>query len=198
MNETRKKWDSIYSGRGDSVGEPARVLTENSHLLPAHGDALEIACGLAANAAFLARRGLATLAWDISAVAIERVNRYAAEQGIPLRGEVRDVDAAPPPEASFDVIVVSHFLDRALVPALRAALRPGGLLYYQTFTRTRVHDTGPSNPEFRLTDNEFLQLFAGMRILVFREEGLVGDTRAGLRDEALLVAMQPSHDGPSQ
>jgi tellurite methyltransferase len=198
MDETRKKWDTIYAGRGNAVGDPARVLSENSHLLPARGDALEIACGLAANAAFLARRGLSTLAWDISAVAIERVNRYAAEQGIPLRGEVRDIDAAPPPAASFDVIVVSHFLDRALVPALRAALRPGGLLYYQTFTRTRVHETGPSNPEFRLTDNEFLRLFAGMRVLVFREEGLVGDTRAGLRDEALLVAMQPPLEGPHQ
>ncbi|MGW8370081.1 MAG: class I SAM-dependent methyltransferase [Gammaproteobacteria bacterium] len=198
MDETRKKWDTIYAGRGDVVGEPTRVLSENSHLLPARGDALEIACGLAANAAFLARRGLSTLAWDISVVAIERVNRYAAEQGIPLRGEVRDIDAAPPPVASFDVIVVSHFLDRALVPALRAALRPGGLLYYQTFTRTRVHETGPSNQEFRLTENEFLRLFAGMRVLVFREEGLVGDTRAGLRDEALLVAMQPSLEGFSQ
>jgi len=198
MDETRKKWDTIYAGRGDVVGEPARVLSENCHLLPARGDALEIACGLAANAAFLARRGLSTLAWDISAVAIEHVNRYAADQRIPLRGEVRDVDTAPPPPASFDVIVVSHFLDRALVPALRAALRPGGLLYYQTFTRARVHETGPSNPEFRLTENEFLRLFAGMRVLVFREEGLVGDTRAGLRDEALLVAMQPLLEEASQ
>jgi len=61
-----------------------------------------------------------------------------------------------------------------------------------------VHETGPGNPEFRLTENEFLRLFAGMRVLVFREEGLVGDTRAGLRDEALLVAMQPSLEGPTQ
>ncbi len=36
---------------------------------------------------------------------------------------------------SFDVIVVSHLLDRTLAPALVAALRPGGLLYYQTSVR---------------------------------------------------------------
>jgi SAM-dependent methyltransferase len=192
MDETREKWNTIYAGSTGEVGDPVRVLKENCHLLPAGGTALEIACGLAANAAFLARHGLDTVAWDISSVAIERVNHYADDQGIPLRGEARDVAAEPPPRASFDVIVISHFLDRALVPAIRQALRPGGLLFYQTFTRTRVHDTGPSNPEFRLADNELLRLFAGMQVLVYREEGLVGETSIGLRDEAYLVAQQPS------
>ena len=94
-----------------------------------------------------------------------------------------------PPEAdSFDVVVVSHFLERGLIQLLRQALRPQGLLFYQTFTQARVSERGPSNPEFRLRDNELLQLCNGMRILVYREEGLVGDLEQGFRDLALVVA----------
>lgn len=190
MSESRKKWDAIYSQKTGFPGAPSRVLAENVHLLPPAGDALEIACGLAGNAVLLAERGFATRAWDISQVAIEQVNRYARERGLPLSGEARDVMARPPEPASCDVIVVAHFLERALAPHIVRTLRRGGLLFYQTFTRTRVTDAGPGNPEFRLDDNELLTLFSPLRLLVYREEGRVGDLDRGLRDEALIVAQK--------
>ena len=65
-----------------------------------------------------------------------------------IASQARDIIARPPPPSSFDVIVVSHFLDRRLAPAIAWALRPGGLLFYQTFAREAVTDQGPSNPEF--------------------------------------------------
>jgi 2-polyprenyl-3-methyl-5-hydroxy-6-metoxy-1,4-benzoquinol methylase len=190
-DETRKKWDAIYGTSDRAVGEPARVLAENHHLLPRHGKALEVACGRGANALFLAAQGLETWAWDISTVAIESLAAEAQRQGYPLHTQTRDVMQAPPEGGSFDVIVVSHFLERGLIALLRQALRPQGLLYYQTFTRARVSERGPSNAEFRLQDNELLRLCEGMRILVYREEGLVGDTTQGFRDLACVVAQNP-------
>src|SRR5882724_1266274 len=47
-----------------------QVLVENVHLLPTHGRALDVACGLGAGSIFLARHGLKVVAWDISPVAI--------------------------------------------------------------------------------------------------------------------------------
>jgi tellurite methyltransferase len=190
MSEKRKKWDAIYSQKTGFPGAPSRVLAENAHLLPRTGDALEIACGLAGNAVLLAERGLATRAWDISAVAIEQVTEYARARGLPLTGEARDVMERPPSPASYDVVVIAHFLERALVPHLIRTLRRGGLLFYQTFTRTRVTDAGPGNPEFRLADNELLNLFSPLKLLVYREEGCVGELDQGLRDEALIVAQK--------
>jgi hypothetical protein len=70
------------------------------------------------------------------------------------------------------------------------ALSLGGLLYYQTFIDERVADTGPRNPAYRLRRNELLSLFSGLRLLVYREEGLVGDLERGFRNEAMLVAMR--------
>jgi SAM-dependent methyltransferase len=166
------------------------VLVENSYLLPAGGVALDLACGLGANACLLARCGLDTVGWDYSRVAIDALTELAITTGLSLQGEVRDAIADPPQPGSFDVIVVSHFLERSLAPSLEAALRRGGLLFYQTFTRIRVDDGGPSNPAFRLDGNELLGLFSGLRVLVYREEGRVGDIRQGFRNEAMLVAQK--------
>jgi hypothetical protein len=100
---------------------------------------------------------------------------------------VRDVEANPPGRESFDVIVVSYFLARDLIPALVQALRPGGLVFYQTFTRQRVSDRGPQQAQFRLAEQELLRLFAGLQVLFYREEGCVGDLEQGLRDEAMFI-----------
>ena len=181
------KWDARY--RGSATAVATEVLVENRHLLPAVGEALDLACGLGGNALLLARHGLRTTAWDLSPVAIERL--AAEAEGLPLRAEVRDVLAAPPAAGSFDVIVVSRFLERDLCPLLMAALRPGGLLFYQTFTRDKAVPGGPSSPDFLLAENELLRLFEGLRLRVYREEGCMGDVTCGLRNEALLVAQRP-------
>ena len=184
------KWDRIYSQGGHDFAGAARVLIEFQHLLPPSGDALDAACGVGGNALLLARLGLRVHAWDISRTAIDQLAGRAAASGAILLTEQRDVATAPPAPGSFDVIVVSHFLDRGLVPHLRNALRPRGLLYYQTFLRESCSDRGPHNPDYRLGANELLRLFAGMHIIYYREEGRVGRNGEGFRDEAMLIAQR--------
>jgi tellurite methyltransferase len=91
---------------------------------------------------------------------------------------------------SYDVIVVSYFLERKLAPALIRALQPGGLLFYQTHIRDKVDDSGPANEAFLLARNELLSLFSDLTVLVYREEGRVGDIRRGFRNRAMLVGMK--------
>jgi SAM-dependent methyltransferase len=185
------KWDRRHT-EAEGVGEPAAVLVENAHLLPATGRALDLACGRGANALLLAGSGLEVQAWDLSPVAIGRLAREAGARGLNLAAEVRDVLRHPPPAGRFDVILVAYFLDRGLAPALSAALRPGGLLFYETFTREAVSDCGPTNPDFRLADNELLRLFPGLHPRVYREEGRLGDVSRGHRDAAMMVAEKPA------
>lgn len=194
MADLREHWDARYREADAAAAAPAEVLAQYCHLLPRTGDALEIACGLGANARLLASRGLRTEAWDISAEAIDKLAAIARLEVLPLKTRVRDVLAEPPQADAFDVIVVTRFLERDLFPALIDALRPGGTLFYQTFTREAVSDRGPGNPGFRLMPNELVRAFAPLRLLAYREEGRVGDTTAGWRDEAMLVAMKPPSD----
>jgi SAM-dependent methyltransferase len=170
------------------------VLWESRHLLPTQGRALDLACGLGANAMLLARQGLEVVAWDLSPVAIARVRDVARAMDLPIVAEVRDVCVYPPPPRSFDCILVAHFLERALAPALAEALRPGGLLYYQTFGLDRCGDRGPSNPNYRLGTNELLHLFPGLTLRFYREEGLAGDLGKGTRGLVQFIG-QRSPDG---
>lgn len=186
----RDKWNLHYQQAADEAASPAAVLRENLHLLPAKGLALDLACGLGANALLLAEHGFEAYAWDISDVAIAQLSAAAQRRILSVHAQVRDVVALPPLRDSFDVIVVSFFLERALAPRLSAALRPQGVLFYQTYTRARVDDSGPRNEAYRLADNELLELFPSLHVLAYREEGRTGDLSRGFRNQALLVAQK--------
>lgn len=190
MSDIQNKWDERYREAVVNYPEPALVLEQNQHLLPKHGHALDLACGLGANALLLARLGLQTQAWDISHEALNKLEQEAQRHRLSVTALQRDVSLQPPAENSFDVIVVSHFLDRQICSALASALKPGGLIFYQTYCRDKVDDSGPQNPDFLLTENELLTLFAGLNLRVYREESLLGDRSQGWRNRAMLVAQK--------
>lgn len=183
-----QKWDKIYQTKDHANKQAAQVLIENQYLLPESGKALDLACGLGANALLLAEHNLETHAWDISKEAITKLDQKAKGLNINLTTNVRDVINNPPAQDTFDVIVVNHFLERQIIPDLMNALKKNGLIFYQTFTKYKVSDTGPKNPDYLLDKNELLILFNRLNILVYREEGSVGNRNKGLRNEAMLVA----------
>lgn len=164
------KWNQRYRGGGDERPVPATVLREHRHLLAESGEALDVACGLGGNAIELARLGYSVAAWDIADAAIERLSVQADNRDLAIKPLQRDVVAQPPAAGSFDLIVVSRFLDRGLCPALAAALKPGGLLMYQTFVRDKPPGAGPSNPDFLLAPNELLSLFSSLQVLSYQEQ----------------------------
>jgi 2-polyprenyl-3-methyl-5-hydroxy-6-metoxy-1,4-benzoquinol methylase len=189
----RAKWNERYRA---ATGErqAAQVLKENLHLLPDHGRALDLACGLGTNAILLAQQGLQVDAWDFADVPVAALQDVALKRQLSIQAEVRDVEAHPPKRETFDVIVVSYFLDRNIISALIHALKPGGLIYYQTFTQQHVSDRGPQGAAFRLADQELLHLFSSLQVLFYREEGRIGDVHKGLRDEAMFIGRKPGSE----
>ena len=188
-----RKWNQRYAASTDA-GTPAAVLLNCAHLLPvlpARGNALDLACGLGANARFLAERGLHSEGWDISQIALDQLALWRGCNGERVHTRLQDVEAEPPAPASFDVIVVSDFLHRPLCSALSAALRPGGLLFYQTWCADKRSAAGPSNPDFLLQTSELHRLFAGLEIRFYQHLAQAGDLTRGDRDRACLVAQQP-------
>ncbi|MDX1654143.1 MAG: class I SAM-dependent methyltransferase [Candidatus Competibacteraceae bacterium] len=188
--DPKEHWNRRYA-QGEERQEPARVLVENLHLLPREGNALDIACGLGASSMVLARRGLKTWAWDISTVAIRRLEDAAWEDNLEIQAEVRDVTLTPPDGERFEVILVHRFLERELAAPIINALKPGGLLLYQTFVRDKANpQAGPKTEDFLLEEGELLKLFAPLRIRVYREEGRLGDLEEGFRNEAMLIGQK--------
>jgi len=165
-------WEPLEAGGGavKSASTPAAWLTMHQHLLPP-GDALDVACGRGRHALWLAEHGWRVTAIDRDAGALRELEAEARRRGLPITTESVDlerVDAALPDRA-FDVIVVVHYLHRPLFPRLLAALRPGGVLVYETFTAAQAARGKPTNPDFLLRPGELHQLVGSLEVLESRE-----------------------------
>ena len=193
----RDKWNRIYQNKlklsssepqSQQKAKPCTLLSEYRYLLPTSGLALDLACGSAGNAFLLTDQGLTTHAWDISDVIIEQIR---AQNIALLNPNVLDVENSTLPKNTFAVIVVANYLHRPSCQAISHALVPGGLLFYQTFHRQKLTNTGPSDPNFLLKNNELLSLFSELDPLIHIQLGHQGDLTKGNRDQACLIAQKP-------
>ncbi len=139
-------------------------------LIATQGRVLDVASGYGRNARHLASLGHHVLAVDREAAALATLDGIA---GIETRVADLESDAWPFAGLAFDAIVVTHYLHRPLFAALLAALRPDGVLLYETFADGNAVFGRPARPEFLLQPDELLQRFgASLRVVAF-EQGQV-------------------------
>lgn len=131
------RWDERYANEGDEWRNrmPRQLLLDYAYLLPSSGFGLDAASGTAVNGLFLAARGLHVLALDISIVALRIAKQAAQERGLWLDTAVFDLTNPWLPANKFDVILNFRFLERGTFPVYQRALKPGGLLFFETFVK---------------------------------------------------------------
>jgi tellurite methyltransferase len=191
-SDSRNKWNQRHAER--ELATPAcEVLQQHAAMLPKQGCALDLACGLGRNAIFLAQQGLECDAIDVSDVALARLKHYADEENLKINTLRADIEQDGLTSKQYDLIVVSYFLHRPLFAAIQRALKPGGLLFYQTFVQaqTEAPQAKPINTRFCLKHNELCLAFQDLEIHYYHETTFdpVNDT-APL---AMLVARAGSH-----
>jgi SAM-dependent methyltransferase len=135
-----------------------------SHLAPAGGTVLDVACGAGRHMKWFAGRGHAVTGVDVSAEALATAGQY---------GEViqADIENGPWPFAQrrFDAVVVTHYLWRPLLPAIAAAVAPGGVLIYETFAAGNETVGKPSRADFLLQPGELLAAAQGLRVVAYED-----------------------------
>jgi SAM-dependent methyltransferase len=84
-----------------------------------------------------------------------------------------DIETGPWPldGKQYDAVVVTNYLWRPLLPQIAAALKPGGVLIYETFMRGNERFGKPSNPDFLLAPHELLDWCrqAGLAVRAFEQ-----------------------------
>lgn len=186
----RERWNRRYSERYAERTydfSPSRWLAEIEHRLAAtraDARALDLACGPGRNAVWLAERGWTVDAWDLSDVALsilvyEREERAARGFSLPIDVREIDLDIAEIPATTYDLILNILFLDRRLWPGMAAALRPGGLLAFETFVNLPGGRTSEVSPEHLLRPGELRAAFEalGLQTIVYDEDGPRGTAR---------------------
>lgn len=171
----RLKWERIY-GTPDAVHglEPTAFLVDAVRFVPP-GRALVVAMGEGRNAAFLARAGFRVEGIDVSLAAVRKATERVRREGGNLVGVVADLDDFPLREARYDLVCVSNFLDRSLFEPIARAIRPGGALVWETFTRIHAAFGSPRSPAYLLDPGELRTRFADFELCRYRERILEHD-----------------------
>jgi SAM-dependent methyltransferase len=154
------------------AGSPASWLADHADSIPRGGVVLDLACGRGRHALWLARAGFHVRAIDRDREALNFLRLAAAAAGLPVATECVDLETNPPPDlgdACCDAIVVVSYLHRALFPALKRALKPGGRLIYETFTIAQAARGKPTNPAYLLEPGELARLVEPLHVLEWRE-----------------------------
>jgi len=180
----RIKWNKRYLEKDPGQRVP-RIVRDYIDRAPV-GRALDIACGSGAVSLFLAERGYTVDAVDISDVALAAfVGRHTSIQAI-----CADLDTFHLAVGRYRLITNIRYLNRRLFPQIIAALQPGGMLVFETFSKAPEKEMdGGFKREYLLGEKELLDAFAALDILYYKESDSACDqTPARI---ASLVGVKP-------
>lgn len=163
------------SAAGPPSLAPSPFLTANVHMIP-QGKVLDVATGQGRHALYLATRGYEVVGLDRDADALRSLAHMAHERRLSnLFTQTVDLERHPenPPGLGgqeYDGIVVFFYLFRPLFPAILQALKPGGVLIYETFLiDNHLQHHHPRRKEFCLERNELLHATNRLRVLSYQE-----------------------------
>ena len=182
--QDRQRWNARFAEREPDFTPARSLVALGPRLRPTRpgARALDLACGLGRNALYLAELGYRVDAWDISDRALallgaELDRRAAAGRPLPVSPRRVDLDHAALPRSAYDLVLDYYFLDRALFESLAAALRPGGLLVFETAVDLGWGAEHVKHPAHRLQSGELGRAFAGLEVLEYVEDERAGVAR---------------------
>ena len=150
--EDKHKWNKKY--QNNPIPDTLVELITKYAKLATGKQALDIACGMGRHSKYLAELGFEVDALDVSSLAIESL------QNIPhIHAKEVDFDTYKLPKKKYNLIICTFFLKRELFPQITEALKPGGILIYETFVYHPDNEQVPSKRSYLLEEGELENAF---------------------------------------
>lgn len=147
---------------------PSAWVERFASFVPAGGRILDVAAGRGRHTRFFRALGHPVTAVDRDVSGLADLHDDA--ETTVIRADLES--GAPPPFAAerFAGVVVANYLHRPLLPALVAAVAPGGALIYETFAQGQERFGRPRNPAFLLAPGELLDAVDGrLRVRAYED-----------------------------
>ena len=159
----------------DLVQAPSPWVERFASLVAAGAPVLDVACGGGRHTRLFLARGHPVTAVD------RDVSRLEPRPGTPgltvVEADLETGGTWPLGDARFGGVVVTNYLHRPLLPALTAAVAPGGVLIYETFAAGNERFGKPRNPDHLLRPGELLKAVRGKLKVVAYDDLEVSDPR---------------------
>jgi len=172
---------------------PAPLLVSYSHLfgrVRLNGPILDLACGAGHNGIYLAKKGFPVVLCDKSDTSLQKAGALAHREGVKVAFWQVDLEqgkANPLEGDCYRAILVFRYLHRPLIPCIRKAVKGGGLLFYETFTREQARFGRPKNPDYLLKSSELKGFFEDWKIHHYFE-GILDEPRRAI---AQIICQKP-------
>jgi len=170
--QDKTKWDEKY------LDKPRLLLPRDAspnlqkYFSQLSGEyALDLACGNGRNTMYLAENGFRVKAIDIAQIAMDSLESQVKTKG--LEGKVdlvcHDLDSYQLHEETFDLIIMSNFLDRDLIQKAKHSLKKGALFFVETYMLDAANEKENSKKSNLLKAEELKEIFKEFEILVYDE-----------------------------
>ncbi len=151
------KWNKKYTDKPSlSKNRPASSKLQIILDQLKCGKALDVASGIGRNSIHLANHGFEVDAIDISEVALDHLRSQNIAN---ITTHLVDLDSYTPTSNNYDIIVMTNFLDRDLIPKLNNALKTNGYILIETYMDHPINEKEGSNPNFLLAKKELKSFF---------------------------------------
>jgi len=140
------------------IADPSPWVVQFVPLLHRRSSVLDLACGSGRHTRLFLEEGHTVTAVD------RDVSQLADLTGSDRLLLVQaDLEAGPWPlgDRTFDAVVVTNYLWRALFPDIVNSVGTEGLLIYETFAEGNERFGKPTNPDYLLREDELLKLVEG-------------------------------------
>ena len=166
---------------------PSDWIRRWSHLVPAGGSVLDVACGQGRHMRWFFELNHAVTGIDKAQEAIDSV----AHLGEAICADI-EAGPWPLPGRRFDCVVVTNYLWRPLLPTILDSVAPGGVLLYETFAQGNESVGRPARADFLLRPGELLQAFGALRVVAYEDGFLDAPARFVQRIAAVREPLVPS------
>ena len=171
--QDKKKWDAKYIKKSELLRP--RDASEVLRRYACRGEgmsALDLACGAGRNSIYLAQERYEVDAVDIADIALDALRVDAMQRGLAeyINPVLQDLDDYTPQHEAYDLIVMSNFLDRALLERTKAGLKRDGLYIVETYMDDLINEKKDSNVDNLLKKEELKMLFDDGFDVVYYDE----------------------------
>jgi SAM-dependent methyltransferase len=145
---------------------PSAWVQSHAGLVRPGGTVLDLAAGGGRHTRYFKDLGYQVTALDRDVSGLQDLAGRSVEI---IAANLEDGSLWPLGGRALDCVVVTNYLHRPLFPHLASALKPGGVLIYETFGVGNERFGKPSNPNFLLHPGELLEFAAahGLQVLAY-------------------------------